>query len=243
MDETYIAMWSGPRNLSTAMMRSFENRTDTVVLDEPFYAHFLKETNLDHPGRDEIILKQDNNWDRIVKRITGPIPGSKKIWYQKHMAQHNFKGCDISWIKKFQNCILIRDPKYVIQSYHKQYPFPNKKLLGYSQQIDIIRLIENEQGLTPPIFDVEDILKNPKQALKKICISVGIKFSEKMLKWPKGKRNSDGIWAKYWYKNVESSSEFEPFQKKHVTIEKDLIPLYDRCLIDYSSMYEKRTIP
>ena len=131
------------------------------------------------------------------------------------MAQHNLKGCDISWIKKFQNCILIRDPKYVIQSYHKQYPFSDEKLLGYSQQVDIIRLIEKEQGSTPPIFDVEDIIKNPKQALKQICISIGIKFSEKMLKWPKGKRNSDGIWAKYWYKNVESSSEFEPFQKKN----------------------------
>lgn len=240
MDETYIAMWSGPRNLSTAMMRSFENRTDTVVLDEPFYAHFLKETNLDHPGREEIILKQDNNWDRIVKRITGPIPGSKKIWYQKHMAQHNLEGCDLNWIKSFHNCILIRDPKYVIPSYNKEYSLSDEKLLGYCQQLNLIRILEDEEGITPPIFDATDILEKPEQALKKICISVGIRFSQKMLKWPKGKRKSDGIWAKYWYRNVENSSGFQPFQKKNIVIDKKLIPLYDKCLADYNSMYEKR---
>tara|TARA_B100001564_G_C20454635_1_gene585104 strand:+ start:83 stop:814 length:732 start_codon:yes stop_codon:yes gene_type:complete len=240
MIKTYIAMWSGPRNLSTALMRSFENRIDTIVIDEPFYAHFLKQTNLNHPGRDEIISTQDSNWDSIVKRITGPIPQNKSIWYQKHMAQHNLEGCDITWIKNFQNCILIRDPKYVIPSYNKEYSLLDEKLLGYSQQLDLIRILENEEGITPPIFDATDILKKPEQALKKICISVGISFSKNMLKWPKGKRKTDGIWAKYWYQNVENSSGFKPFQKKKIIIDKELTPLYDKCLKGYSSMYEKR---
>ena len=233
-------MWSGPRNLSTALMRSFENRTDTAVIDEPFYAHFLKQTNLDHPGRNEIISTLDSNWDNIVLKITGPIPQNKSIWYQKHMAQHNLEGCDFNWIKNFHNCILIRDPKYVIPSYNKEYCLSDENLLGYSQQLDLIRILEDEEGITPPIFDATDILENPEQALKKICISVGICFSKKMLKWPKGKRKSDGIWSKYWYRNVENSSGFQPFQKKNIIIDKKLTPLYDKCLVSYNSMYEKR---
>ena len=233
-------MWSGPRNLSTALMRSFENRTDTAVIDEPFYAHFLKQTNLNHPGRNEIISTLDSNWDNIVLKITGPIPHNKSIWYQKHMAQHNLEGCDLNWIKSFHNCILIRDPKYVIPSYNKEYSLSDEKLLGYCQQLNLIRILEDEESITPPIFDATDILEKPEQALKKICISVGIRFSKKMLKWPKGKRKSDGIWAKYWYRNVENSSGFQPFQKKNIVIDKKLIPLYDKCLVDYNSMYEKR---
>ena len=181
-------MWAGPRNLSSALMRSFEYRTDTAVIDEPFYAHFLKQTNLNHPGRNEIISTLDSNWDNIVLKITGPIPHNKSIWYQKHMAQHNLDGCDLNWIKSFHNCILIRDPKYVIPSYNKEYSLSDEKLLGYCQQLNLIRILEDEEGITPPIFDATDILEKPDQALKKICISVGIRFSQKMLKWPKGKR-------------------------------------------------------
>lgn len=240
MNKTYIAMWSGPRNLSTALMRSFENRSDTAVIDEPFYAHFLKQTNINHPGRNEIISTLDSNWDSIVLKITGPIPQNKSIWYQKHMAQHNLEGCDLNWIKSFHNCILIRDPKYVIPSYNKEYSLSDEKLLGYCQQLNLIRILEDEESITPPIFDATDILEKPEKALKKICISVGIRFSQKMLKWPKGKRKSDGIWAKYWYRNVENSSGFQPIQKKNIVIDKKLIPLYDKCLADYNSMYEKR---
>ena len=235
-------MWSGPRNISTALMRSFENRQDTTVVDEPFYAYFLKETNLNHPGREEIISKGEHDWRKIVEKITGPIPQKKNIWYQKHMAQHNLDGNDISWIRKFKNCILIRHPKYVIPSYNKEYSLPNKKLLGYSQQLNIIRFLEDKEGVTPPIFDATDIQKKPRLALKKMCISIGIRFSKKMLKWPKGKRKSDGVWAKYWYGNVENSSGFKPFYEKQITIEKGLIALYKECLMEYNSMYEKRVV-
>ncbi len=242
MDKTIIAMWSGPRNLSTAMMRSFENRSDTVVLDEPFYAHFLDKTNLNHPGRDEVLLSQDCNWNNVVKMITGPIPQNKPIWYQKHMAQHNLDGCDISWIKNMNNCILIRHPKYVIPSYNREYSISNEQLLGYTQQLDLIRILEEELGAPPPIFDATDILKNPEKGIKKICMSLGIPFSKKMLKWPNGKRNSDGVWAKYWYKNVENSTQFNPFFEKDINIPKELIPLYDKCRIHYHRMYKKRLI-
>ncbi len=116
MNEVRIAMWSGPRNLSTAMMRSFENRHDTAVLDEPFYAHYLFKTGLDHPGRAAVLASQSTEWDEVAQMCTGQIPGEKPVWYQKHMAQHNLEGCDLSWIKDVKNCLLIRNPKYVIAS-------------------------------------------------------------------------------------------------------------------------------
>ena len=242
MTGVYIAMWSGPRNLSTAMMRSFENRPDTVVIDEPFYGHYLDKTKIDHPGKEEILISQDCNWNNIVTMLTGKIPDNKSIWYQKHMAQHNLKGCDINWIKKLRNCLLIRDPKYVISSYSKEYPITNERLLGYAQQGDLIKFLENETGKTPPIIDASDILKNPKFAIKKLCESLGISFTDKMLNWPKGKRDSDGVWAKYWYKNVEESTGFKPYVAKEIILEEDLMPLYDKCMIHYSDMYKKRLI-
>ena len=240
MANTYIAMWSGPRNLSTAMMRSFENRTDTVVIDEPFYGCFLENSKLDHPGKKEVLLSQDCNWDNVVNMITGSIPNNKPIWYQKHMAQHNIAGCDLNWIKNFNNCFLIRNPKYVIPSYSKEFIITDERLLGYVQQHELIKIIEANTGSTPPIFDADDILKNPKSILKKMCQSLGINFSNRMLSWPKGKRKSDGVWAKYWYKNVETSTGFRPYKKKKIILEKKLMPLYEKCMIYYSDMYARR---
>ena len=240
MNNRYIAMWSGPRNISTAMMRSFESRDDTVVIDEPFYAHFLHKTKFEHPGKKEILLSQDCNWDRVVDMITGPIPDDKAIWYQKHMAQHNLDGCNLEWIKKFNNCFLIRNPKYVIHSYSKEYIILNERQLGYIQQQKLIKKIEESTGETPPIFDADDILKNPKAMLEKICKSVGISFSKKMLKWDKGGRNSDGVWSKYWYKNVINTTGFKPYQKKKIKLEKEVLSLYEKCMVYYNIMYDKR---
>jgi len=236
----HIAMWSGPRNLSTAMMRSFENRKDTAVLDEPFYAHYLDKTGLEHPGRDEVLKSQSTNWDDVTRLCTGLVPQNKRIWYQKHMAQHNLKGYDIRWIKNVKNCLLIRDPKYVIASYDKEFPLKDERMLGYEQQIEIIQFLEKEHGMTPPIIDSNDILKEPENMLRKLCRVLGINFSKRMLKWPKGKRESDGIWAPYWYNRVEKSTSFIPYKKKQIKLRDDLLPIYNRCMVFYSKMYKKR---
>ena len=169
MNKNIIAMWSGPRNLSTAMMRSFENRKDTVVFDEPFYAHYLSVTKLNHPGRDQILDFQSTNWNEVVEKCTNTSFYEKNLCYQKHMAQHNLQGFDISWIKDVQNCILIRDPKYVIASYEKKIPVKDERHLGYIQQAEIIEFLEKERGITPPIIDADDILKNPESMMKKLC--------------------------------------------------------------------------
>ena len=240
MSRTIIAMWSGPRSLSTAMMRSFENRADTDVFDEPFYAHYLEKTGIDHPGRDLVLRSQNTNWNDIVDICIGSIPNGKSIWYQKHMAQHNLKGCSINWISSVKNCVLIRDPLYVISSYGEQFPVDNEDLLGYKQQSEIVQYIEKEIGETPPIIDATDILKDPENSLKSLCHEMDIKFSHKMLKWPSGGRDSDGVWAPYWYNSVNNSTGFKPFQEKDIKLDKKLSHIYKSCMKYYQDMYEKR---
>ena len=240
MNDIRIAMWSGPRNISTVMMRSFENRLDTVIIDEPFYAHYLDKTGLDHPGKDEVLASQSIDWHDVAKMCTGKIPDDKPIWYQKHMAQHNLEGCDLSWIKDVTNCFLIRDPKYVIASYGKRFPVENERLLGFIQQEELLKMIEGQTGRTPPILDSKDILMNPEGMLKKLCEMVGIEFSEKMLNWPAGKRDSDGVWAPYWYNRVEESTKFKPYFEKEIELDDGLISIYQKCKLHYDILWEKR---
>ena len=243
MNEIRIAMWSGPRNLSTAMMRSFENRQDTAVLDEPFYAHYLSKTGLDHPGRVAVLSSQNAKWDEVAQMCTGQIPREKPLWYQKHMAQHNLEGCDLGWIKDVRNCLLVRDPKYVIDSYGKRFPVENERLLGYLQQIEILSILEKQTGETPPILDAKDILQHPESMLKQLCNQLGIDFSGKMLFWPAGKRDSDGVWAPHWYSRVEQSTGFMPYQEKEIQLNDDLIPIYKKCMAHYNMLYKKRLRP
>jgi hypothetical protein len=243
MTKTIIAMWSGPRNLSTAMMRAFENRNDTEVLDEPFYAHYLSATGLDHPGRDMIIDSQSTDWNEVVDMCTNSDLQERPIWYQKHMAQHNLEGFDISWVKDVTNCLLIRDPKYVIASYGKKFPIEDERLLGYIQQTEIIEFLEKENGMVPPIIDADDILRDPEIMLKKLCQKIGIDFSLTMLSWPKGPRESDGIWAPYWYEGVQDSTGFQPYAYREVILDDDLIEIYDNCMNYYDAIHQKRIRP
>ena len=241
MQKMIIAMWSGPRNLSTAMMRAFENRLDTQVLDEPFYAYFLNETGLSHPGRKRVLASQSINLGEIVKFCTNRNYQSKAIWYQKHMAQHNLEGVDISWIGKVKNCLLIRDPKYVISSYGKKFPIKDEYLLGYGQQVDIIKYLKNEYGIDPPIIDADDLLFSPENILKKLCEVIKIKFTSRMLSWPKGSRESDGVWAPFWYGNVQKSTGFaSSLKKQKIKIDSDMREIYNSCMRHYETMYEKR---
>ncbi|MBL51494.1 MAG: sulfotransferase family protein [Candidatus Marinimicrobia bacterium] len=233
-------MWSGPRNISTAMMRSFENRPDTVVIDEPFYAYYLDKTGLDHPGKKDVFASQSIHWDEVVDICTGKIPEGKPIWYQKHMAQHNLEGCDLSWIKDVTNCFLIRDPKYVIASYGKRFPIENEKLLGFVQQADLLERVEKITGETPPILDSKDILANPEKMLLKLCEKIGISFTDKMLNWPAGKRHSDGVWAPYWYNRVEESTGFLPYSEENVELDETMEPIYEKCKEYYNILWNKR---
>jgi len=232
-DQIRIAMWSGPRNISTAMMRSFENRDDTSVVDEPFYAYYLSQTDLDHPGRKEVLESQSANWENVVNLITGDIPNEKTIWYQKHMVHHIIDNKDIEWVKYFNNLFLIRHPKEVIISYSKQSPIDGIKDLGYTQQINLFKKIKNITGEYPVVFNSKDILSDPEKYLHKMCELLKINFSNKMLSWPKGSRKTDGVWSPYWYKNVIKSSSFKPYKKSNESIPKEYNGLLEECLPYY----------
>ena len=240
MNSTRIAMWSGPRCISTAMMRSFENRNDTVVIDEPFYAHYLTMVGIEHPMRNEIIKNYECNSENIISYLTGQVPGQKDIWYQKHMVHHLSSKIDYNWIKALTNCFLIRNPKEVILSFQKQFPIKSVEQLGYNQLFKLFNFHVKYLGFIPPIIDSRDVLENPEEILSKLCDKIGITFSKHMLTWPAGGRDSDGIWGKYWYKNVEQSTGFQRYNSVDIKLPNHLEELYKECLPFYEELYSNR---
>ena len=232
-------MWSGPRNISTALMRSFENRLDTFVSDEPFYAHYLKETGEEHPYRRETIQQGETSWDAVVEYITGDIPNGKKVWYQKHMAQHNMPGKDMEWIDQLHNILLIRDPREVISSYIKKYEITSINQLGYSQQTGIYKMLI-ERGLTHIIIDARNVLENPAGMIKELCGRLSIPFYKEMLSWQDGRRDSDGIWGKYWYGNVERSRGFQPAAENNDVLPTKYECIIEECMEHYQQLYQHR---
>ena len=174
-------MWSGPRNISTALMRSFENRDDTAVLDEPFYAYYLKRTGFHHPGRNSVLKSQSSSWTNVASFCLNEIPSNKALWYQKHMAHHFFDNNNMDWIVGSNNCLLIRDPKAVIESYKKNFSINSSLQLGYPQQLKIYNIVVEQTGEPPIIIDSKDLLLHPKIILKKLCKSLGLPSSWKKL--------------------------------------------------------------
>jgi len=238
-----IAMWSGPRNISTAMMRAWGNRADTFVCDEPFYAFFLKQTGRDDPGRNEIIKNGETTWTSVVAQLTGPIPGGKAVYYQKHMTHHLLPEIDRDWMRRVTNCFLIRDPAEVIASYVKKKADPTLEDIGFVQQEEIFDWVRQETNTIPPVIDACDILENPAATLTSLCRSIGVPFTDTMLCWPPGLRQTDGIWAKYWYPEVATSTGFrEPAPRQAVVIPERLKPIHDRALECYERLYRHRLI-
>jgi hypothetical protein len=196
-------MWSGPRTLSTALMRSFENRPDTVVVDEPLYAYYLAETGIDHPGRDEILASMPAGWPEVVDELTsGQLPAGRTIYYQKHMTHHLLPDVDRSRLAGLRHAFLIRDPRRLLASYAKVRHTPTLADLGLEQQAEIYRLFGG------PVIDAADIAARPRESLAALCAAVRIPFDETMLSWPAGPRPTDGVWAKYWYERVWASTGF-----------------------------------
>ena len=227
-------MWSGPRNISTAMMRSFENREDTLVIDEPFYAYYLNKTGLNHPLREKVLASQSINWDEIISQLNGDIPKEKTIFYQKHMVHHILSFDKIGWVKNFKNCLLIRHPKQVIVSYSKKSKINSINDLGFVQQVELFEQIKNLTGSYPAVIDSKDILLDPKLYLSKLCNYFDISFLEEMLSWPIGQRTSDGIWGSHWYKNVINSNGFIPYKEPEESIHQDDMQFYQGSIEHYN---------
>lgn len=235
-----IAMWSGPRNLSTAMMRAWENRPDTFVHDEPFYAHYLTYTNLNHPGAAEIKAHHQTDWHQVVNRITAGTPHAQPIYYQKHMAHHLLPHFDWGWLVKLQNAFLIRKPKDMLLSLSQKLDHIRLKDTGLSQQVAIFDYLRNHSSQNPPVIDAEDMQNHPKETLTALCNALGVPFSQRMLSWPQGPRSSDGIWAKHWYAEVEASSGFEAYQYPNRDLPEKLKTVHERCLVYYETLAAHR---
>lgn len=235
-----IAMWSGPRNISTAMMRSWGNRPDTVVCDEPFYAYYLQATGLPHPVRDEVIAGGETDWRRVAESLTGEIPEGKTVFYQKQMTHHQLPEIDRQWLSKVKNCFLIRDPREVIVSYCKKNYEPTALDVGFPQQVEIFDWVRTHCDPHPPVIDARDVLRNPQKSLRRLCEVLQLPFTDQMLEWKEGPRATDGVWAPYWYAEVFSSTTFQPYRERTETVPAHLRKVHDECREIYDRLYAFR---
>ena len=235
-------MWSGPRNLSTAMMRAWENRGDTAVWDEPFYACYLSATGADHPAADEVIAAGESDWRRVAEGLTGAVPGNRAVFFQKHMTHHLLPGIDRGWMDEVENCFLIRDPREVIASYARIRDDVNAHDVGIVQQAEIYDYAASRCKRAPLVLDARDLLENPRGVLSALCEGLGIAFTERMLSWPPGPRPSDGVWARYWYASVYESTGFKAHVSTAHRLPAHLEPLASESERLYRRLWRRRLI-
>lgn len=204
-----IHLISGPRNISTALMYSFAQRKDTVVVDEPFYGHYLKYSGADHPGRNEILSSMRTNPEEILKEVIFSEYDAEIVFF-KNMAKH-LSGFDYSFYEKLDNLFLIRDPARLITSFAKVVPQLKETELGYKHEYLLFKALQ-EKGNNPVVLNSDILLRDPPLMLEKLCAALNISYDKNMLKWKPGPRSEDGIWAPYWYSNVHKSAGFQPYQ-------------------------------
>lgn len=235
-----ICMWSGPRNLSTAMMRSFEARKDCAVIDEPFFAPFLHVTGVDHPGRAETLAAHETDPLKVAKLCAAPAKNGENYIFQKHMPHHMQPGFPIDWAKEAKHFFLVREPARVIASYAKGRAAFELDDLGFAPQRRLYDTLTDMTGKTPPVIDSVDILTAPEPMLKKLCDAIDIPFDAAMLAWAPGARDEDGAWAPYWYASVESSTGFgnPPTSAPHVPPEN--ADMLKACETDYAILRDRR---
>ena len=244
MDQvTRIAMWSGPRNISTAMMRAFENREDSIVADEPLYACFLAATGLDHPVAAEVIASQPTDWREVAANLVGAVPEGVTVYYQKHMAHHLLPEVGRDWMRGLTHAFLIREPRAMLASYQQKRENPTLEDLGFPQQVALYDWLRENTEQTPPIVDSRDVLLEPPGMLAALCSAVGIPFTDRMLAWPAGKRDSDGVWADHWYDAVLRSTGFQPYREKELELSPELEDLAERARPHYEYLLERRLRP
>lgn len=238
----YIASWSAPRNISTAMMRSWENRGDTFVCDEPFYAHYLLEHGHDHPGREEILQHHESDLERVIEWLTGPIPEGKRIFYQKQMTHHLLPEVPRDWMSRMTHIFLIREPREMLTSLMRILPEPTLFDTGLPQQVEVFERVKDQMGDAPPVVDARDVLENPRRMLGQLCDRLEIDFREQMLRWPAGGRETDGVWAPHWYASVEATTGFAPYRRKSAQVPENLLPILEEAEACYQRLYPYRIL-
>lgn len=243
---TRVAMWSGPRNISTALMRSWGSRPDCAVSDEPLYAHYLATCDPalreSHPGWQDVLKSQPTDWREVVVQLTGDVPGNKDIWYQKQMSHHLTPAMERDWLLGMQNCFLIREPREMITSFIKVIPDPRPEDLGLPQQVELFEWLRKEKGTTPPVIDSRDVLEIPRGVLGSLCSRVGVPFDEAMLSWEPGPRPEDGVWAPHWYASVEKSTSFGQYTPKPDKVPSRLHGVLAECQSLYDVLADHRIV-
>ena len=236
-----VAMWSGPRNVSTALMRSFEARGDTHVVDEPFYAVYLAQTGLNHPLREEVLASQPTAWREVVDSLFLPLPAGCRVHYAKHMTHHMLPAIGRAWLRACRNAFLIRDPQAVLSSYVRKRSDVSLEDLGFVQQFEIFQRVADDAGRAPAVIDGYDLLSNPRGVLMQLCAALGIPFTDAMLSWPPGRRPSDGVWAPAWYDAVERSTGFSaPPPQPSAALPPELQPIADAARPYYQALAQHR---
>jgi len=238
MNPIRIAMWSGPRNISTAMMRAFENRSDCEVWDEPLYGYYLSATGLPHPGADEVIADQGTDWREITNSCVSESPQQKSVFYQKHMTLHLLPEIDRQWMSSLSNCFLIREPERVVASYAAVREDPTLEDIGFLQQAELFDFVHETSGEIPLVIDSRKFLLNPEAGLHRLCDWLDLEFETSMLSWPKGARDSDGVWARYWYDSVWNSTGFASYQDQPLTLRASDQLIADQARPYYEHLYQ-----
>jgi hypothetical protein len=239
-----IAMWSGPRNISTAMMRAFENRADCVVSDEPLYGAWLSITGEPHPMAADIIAAMDCDWRRVVATLTGPVPDERPIWYQKHMTHHLLpEMIERDWLARLTHVFLIRDPVAVVASYLDRRGTVSAEEIGVPQQARLYDFVRDDLGQDPPVIDSGDFVHDPEGHLRALCGRLGIAFDPTMLAWPPGPRDSDGVWAPHWYERVWESTGFGPPRDEMPELEGAALDVAEACRPAWRRLYDQRLRP
>ena len=230
-----IAMWSGPRTISTALMRAWENRPDTVVVVEPLYGFYLARSGVPHPGREEIITSMPGDWPVVLDQLAAaPLPDGKTVYYQKHMTHHLLPEVDRGALRGLRHAFLIRDPRQLLASYARVRAEPVLADLGLAQQLEIFRLLGG------PVVDAGDVLRRPRPMLEALCDALGVRFDPAMLSWPAGPRDFDGVWGPYWYDNVWRSTGFGPYRPPREPLPARLAGLAGRCRPYYERLHARR---
>ena len=238
-DAVRVGVWSGPRNISTAMMRAFENRPDAVVVDEPLYGAYLARRGVDHPMREDVIASQPSDIDAAVADLFAPLPEGCSVQYVKHMAHHVSHDVDLDWTLDARNVLLIRDPVEVVASYVRARESCEPEDIAVPQQGRLLELWE-EHGLEVPVIDAKEFLLAPEAHLRWLCEWLRIPFTDRMLSWPAGPRDSDGVWAPHWYAAVWKSTGFEPWRPREIVLSEHDAAVAEACRPIYEKLLARR---
>lgn len=223
-----LSMWSGPRNVSTALMYAFRQRSDTEVFDEPLYGHYLASTGADHPGAREVLDQMETDGDRVIEDVLLAEPSPERpVRFYKNMA-HHLRGLDRGFLDRLTHLLLTRDPREMLTSLAHQLPHPTLADTGYPEQVELLER-EEAAGRTPVVLDARELLLDPEGVLREACRRLGLPFEPGMLRWPAGPKPEDGVWAPHWYANVHASTGFAPYRPKTAPFPEPLRPLLDAC--------------